>query len=72
WDEPEYTGTGFPGYGVGRRIDLDRAAGSIDQDTDLQRAFMINYNMYRHYFPTIALARAKAHFARATVLEKVS
>ena len=22
WDEPWYTGTGFPGYGVGERIDI--------------------------------------------------
>ena len=24
WHEPEYTGTGFPGYGVGARTSLDR------------------------------------------------
>ncbi|MCY3887094.1 MAG: squalene--hopene cyclase [Chloroflexi bacterium] len=33
WDEPEFTGTGFP--------------------TD----FMINYHLYRHYFPLMALGR---------------
>ncbi|HLG70125.1 MAG TPA: squalene--hopene cyclase [Chloroflexota bacterium] len=33
WDEPEFTGTGFP------------------------RAFMINYHLYRHYFPLMALGR---------------
>jgi len=32
WDEPEYTGTGFP------------------------RDFYINYHLYRHLFPTMALA----------------
>jgi squalene-hopene/tetraprenyl-beta-curcumene cyclase len=32
WDEPEYTGTGFP------------------------RDFYINYHLYRHLFPTLALA----------------
>jgi squalene-hopene/tetraprenyl-beta-curcumene cyclase len=63
WTEPEYTGTGFPGYGVGQRIDLSRASGTIEQGTDLQRAFMINYNLYRHYFPIIAMSRAQAHFA---------
>ncbi len=63
WHEPEYTGTGFPGYGVGCRIDLGRDAATIDQDTDLQRAFMINYNLYRHYFPLMALGRARTHFA---------
>ena len=34
WDEPEYTGTGFP------------------------RDFYINYHLYRHLFPTLALAGA--------------
>lgn len=34
WEEPEYTGTGFPGD------------------------FYINYHLYRHIFPTMALARA--------------
>jgi squalene-hopene/tetraprenyl-beta-curcumene cyclase len=33
WDEPDFTGTGFP------------------------RAFMINYHLYRHYFPVMALGR---------------
>ena len=33
WDEPEYTGTGFP------------------------RDFYINYHLYRHIFPTLALAQ---------------
>jgi squalene-hopene/tetraprenyl-beta-curcumene cyclase len=33
WDEPQFTGTGFP------------------------RAFMINYHLYRHYFPVMALGR---------------
>ena len=33
WDEPEYTGTGFPGD------------------------FYINYGLYRHVFPLMALGR---------------
>ena len=65
WDEPEYTGTGFPGYGVGQRIDLDHAADALDQATELRRGFMINYNLYRHYFPLMALARARRHLAAA-------
>ena len=36
WDEPEYTGTGFP------------------------RDFYINYHLYRHLFPTLALAADRA------------
>ncbi|MBO0709377.1 MAG: squalene--hopene cyclase, partial [Candidatus Dormibacteraeota bacterium] len=35
WDEPEFTGTGFP------------------------RDFYINYHLYRHVFPTMALALAR-------------
>ena len=61
WDEPYYTGTGFPGYGFGARMDFrdarDRAR--IAQGTELQRGFMINYNLYRHYFPLMALGRAR-------------
>ena len=61
WDEPYYTGTGFPGYGFGARLDLrDEATLSrIAQGTELQRAFMINYNLYRHYFPLMAMGRAR-------------
>jgi squalene-hopene/tetraprenyl-beta-curcumene cyclase len=36
WDEPEHTGTGFPGD------------------------FYINYHLYRHVFPTLALAGGEA------------
>ena len=37
WDEPEFTGTGFP------------------------RDFSINYHLYRHVFPTMALAGERDH-----------
>jgi squalene-hopene/tetraprenyl-beta-curcumene cyclase len=61
WDEPYYTGTGFPGYGFGARMDFrDRKTRErIAQGTELQRGFMINYNLYRHYFPLMALGRAR-------------
>jgi squalene-hopene/tetraprenyl-beta-curcumene cyclase len=39
WDEPEYTGTGFP------------------------RDFYINYHLYRHLFPIMALAGASSSSA---------
>ena len=39
WDEPQFTGTGFP--------------------TD----FMINYHLYRHYFPLMALGRYRTALA---------
>ena len=60
WDEPHYTGTGFPGYGVGARTSLDDAKlpELLQQGPELQRAFMINYNLYRHYFPLMAMGRA--------------
>ncbi len=55
WDEPWYTGTGFPGYSVGARV--DPASAGLPQGTELSRGFMINYNLYRHYFPLMALGR---------------
>jgi squalene-hopene/tetraprenyl-beta-curcumene cyclase len=60
WDEPWYTGTGFPGYGVGARTALGdpELARRLSQGAELQRGFMINYNLYRHYFPLMALGRA--------------
>ncbi|RJQ65430.1 MAG: squalene--hopene cyclase [Desulfobacteraceae bacterium] len=64
WDEPYYTGTGFPGYGVGARADLKRKGSTLEQGTELSRGFMINYNLYRHYFPLMALGRARRHFGK--------
>jgi squalene-hopene/tetraprenyl-beta-curcumene cyclase len=60
WHEPQYTGTGFPGYGVGGRAAMRRRATTPRprQGAELQRGFMINYNLYRHYFPLAALGRA--------------
>jgi len=59
WEEPQYTGTGFPGYSVGERVDLKGKTGELRQGIELQRAFMINYSLYRHYFPMIALGRVR-------------
>lgn len=64
WEEPQYTGTGFPGYAVGERIDLSGSGRDLAQGIELSRAFMINYNLYRHYFPLMALGRARQHFGR--------
>ncbi|MEZ6183678.1 MAG: squalene--hopene cyclase [Planctomycetota bacterium] len=61
WDEAEYTATGFPGYGTGARLNSDaEARRALGQDESLQRAFMIRYDLYRHYFPIMAVARARA------------
>ena len=59
WNEPEYTGTGFPGYGVGATIKLGDPLleERLKQGAELSRAFMINYNLYRHYFPLMAIGR---------------
>jgi squalene-hopene/tetraprenyl-beta-curcumene cyclase len=66
WDERHYTGTGFPGYGFGARLDLrdEATRARIAQGTELQRAFMINYNLYRHYFPLMAMGRARRFLLR--------
>lgn len=58
WDELQYTGTGFPGYGLGRRGRLGTKITALPQGNELSRGFMLNYHMYRHYFPLMALARA--------------
>ena len=63
WEEPYYTGTGFPGYGLGAKVDL-RAGATLPQGKELARGFMLNYNWYRHYFPITALGRAEKYFAQ--------
>lgn len=62
WEEPEYTGAGFPGYGVGATIKLGDPLlqERLKQGPELSRAFMINYNLYRHYFPMMAMGRWRA------------
>lgn len=63
WNETNYTGTGFPGYGVGARVPLGdpKVFEKLQQGPELSRGFMIGYTMYRHYFPMLALARAKRY-----------
>jgi squalene-hopene/tetraprenyl-beta-curcumene cyclase len=60
WNEREFTGTGFPGYGVGQTIKLTDPTLSerLMQGPELSRAFMLRYGMYCHYFPLMALGRA--------------
>jgi len=64
WDEPYFTGTGFPGYGVGERVNLAGDTDKLSQGIELSRGFMLNYNLYRHYFPLIAMGRAQQHLAK--------
>ncbi len=62
WDEPYFTGTGFPGYGVGRRQSgMPKPGESGYQGLEMPAGFMINYHLYRNYWPLLALGR----FARA-------
>ena len=64
WDEPHYTATGFPGYGVGERINLSQKGEKLAQGRELSRGFMLNYNLYRHYFPLMAMGRARSHLGK--------
>ena len=58
WDEPQFTGCGFPGYGVGEQPARYRKAGDPGwQGLELSAGFMINYHLYRNYFPLWALGR---------------
>ncbi len=60
WDEPYFTGTGFPGYGTGRRLkDMPSPGDPEGQDLDMSAGFMINYHLYRNYWPLTALGRFK-------------
>ena len=64
WDEPFFTGAGFPGYGVGQR--QRRFVASDDpsyKGAELPAGFMINYHMYRNYWPLTALGRYKSFLA---------
>ena len=58
WDEPQFTGCGFPGYGPGNQPErYEPLDGPNSQGPELSAAFMINYHLYRNYFPLWALGR---------------
>ncbi|MYG81753.1 MAG: squalene--hopene cyclase, partial [Gemmatimonadetes bacterium] len=52
WEEPWFTGAGFPGYGVGSRSKRARSQGM-----ELPSGFKIKYHLYRNYWPLMALGR---------------
>ena len=63
WDEPYFTGTGFPGYRQGERPKQMPKPGEFGfQGLDMPGGFMINYHLYRNYWPLMALGR----YARLT------
>jgi squalene-hopene/tetraprenyl-beta-curcumene cyclase len=58
WDEPYFTGAGFPGYGGGERLTEFPDIGETSyQGFDMPAGFMINYHLYRNYWPLLALGR---------------
>ena len=58
WDEPYFTGTGFPGYGIGERPSAPPKPGQrAYQELEMPASFMINYHLYRNYWPLLALGR---------------
>ena len=58
WDEPYFTGTGFPGYGVGQRVRRLPEPGEPGcQGLEMPAGFMINYHTYRISWPLMALGR---------------
>lgn len=63
WQEDAFTGTGFPGYGQGARTDLSESGQTLPQGKELSRGFMLRYHMYRHYFPLMAMGRARTLLA---------
>jgi len=61
WDEPDYTATGFPGYGEGaRRFQTLEAGPEGLLSTELPSGFMIKYHTYRLCWPLLALGRYRA------------
>ena len=58
WDEPHFTGAGFPGYLMGERPDeLPKPGERGHQGRNISAGFMINYHLYRNYWPLLALGR---------------
>ena len=58
WEEPYFTGTGFPGYIKGERVARVPGPGERGfQDMAMSAGFMINYHLYRNTWPLLALAR---------------
>ena len=71
WDEPYFTGTGFPGYRIGRRQSgIPKPGESGHQGLDMPAGFMINYHLYRNYWPLLALGRFARAIANTTSKER--
>lgn len=60
WQEPHFTGCGFPGYGIGDQPKAVKNSAILNnQGEELAKGFMIKYHLYPNYFPLIALGRYK-------------
>ena len=71
WDEPWYTGTGFPGYGIGQRLGhYLKPEESGYQGQEMPAGFMINYTLYRNYWPLTALGRYQAELTAKLTRQK--
>jgi squalene-hopene/tetraprenyl-beta-curcumene cyclase len=72
WNEPQFTGTGFPGYGFGAKMfkSANSVSSKLQQGNELSRGFMIKYHMYSHYFPMMALGRSTV-FLNETSEERI-
>ncbi|PKB64570.1 MAG: squalene--hopene cyclase [SAR202 cluster bacterium Io17-Chloro-G2] len=58
WDEPHFTGAGFPGYLEGKKLEqLPKPGERGHQGPNISAGFMINYHLYRNYWPLLALGR---------------
>jgi squalene-hopene/tetraprenyl-beta-curcumene cyclase len=63
WDELFFTGAGFPGYGFGGRLLRSPRPGEPGyQGVELPAGFMINYHLYRLYWPLMALGRFQRYW----------
>ena len=71
WDEPWYTGTGFPGYGIGQPLGhYLKPEESGHQGPEMPAGFMINYTLYRNYWPLTALGRYQAELTANLTMPK--
>ena len=62
WNEPQYTATGFPGYGLGERLfKLPELVNQQSLPGELPKGFMIKYHMYRLCWPLLALGRYRTN-----------
>ncbi len=67
WDEPQYTATGFPGYGIGdRRFKRTETTEKDLLPVELPASFMIKYHMYRIYWPLLALGRYRVRIGNGS------